>query len=349
MIQSKHLLPLLLAAAPLCGCESLSFGGRSIPTSEVAAVLNQAEGDLRVGAYGRALDKLERLLGVEGLPTSQRTQITRLFAAAAEQEIAALAARPGAADDLAAFVNNELPREVAVSAGIAAARSYIAQGDTEEAWKILRRLDERFPLHHERATAGRLLVDAGLALSHDDRSWWIFWSAREESLACLEYVVLIHPAQPRCDEAYLRLGELYAEEDQRSLAIDRYSDLVLYHSNSILRAAAQARIPMLRLELLDSPEYDRSGLLTALSELDDWIVRFPTHSMSDAVLASRLDCLRRLSASDIGIARYYERIGNSDGMAHHAARAYDIAITAGDAHLAASATALLPALAPTDS
>ena len=286
---------------------------------------------------------------MEGLPTSQRSRITKLFAAAAEKQIEVISASPDAAEELADFVNEELPREIAGSAGIASARSFSALGKAEDAWKILRRLDERFPLHHERATAGRLLMEAGLSLSYDERNWWIFWSARTEGRACLEYIVLNHPSQPRCDEAYKRLGEMYAEDNQRALAIERYEDLVLYHPESEFRADAQARIPMIRLELLDSPEYDRNGLLRALAELEDWVARFPTHSMGEVVLQSRLDCLRRLSASDLDIARFYEKIGNSEGKLYHAERAHELAQTAGDANLSASANEILTAMEPSDS
>ncbi|MDE0891442.1 MAG: hypothetical protein OSB14_04595, partial [Planctomycetota bacterium] len=207
----------------------------------------------------------------------------------------------------------------------------------------------RFPLHHERALAGRLLLEAGLSLSNDERSWWVFWPARAEGLACLEYLVLTHPTLPSCDEAYLRLGELYGEDRLNLLAIERYSDLVLYHPASPLRTLAQARIPMLRLELLDSPEYDRKGLLLALGELEDWMIRFPEHSLMTDVLEGRVECLRRLSSSDLGIARFYERVENNEGMIYHAERALGLAMNANDADLIAAARALMPEIPAEDS
>ena len=92
---------------------------------------------------------------------------------------------------------------------------------------------------------------------------------------------------------------------------------------------------------MDSPEYDRNGLLLALSELDDWVVRFPSHPMLNEVLESRLDCLRRLSASDLGIARFYEKIGNQEGRVYHAERARELALSAGDEPLADAASLLM--------
>ncbi len=341
MNRTTHLLLSLLVIFGGSACSSLNFFSRKTTSlEEAAAVLSAAEEAIMRGDHRLALRDLESLFYVEGLPTSQRTRAAQLFASAAEEEIKRLSQTTDGAEDLADFVNDKLPREVAVSAGIASARAFIARGKAEESWKILKRLDERFPLHHERAAAGRLLVESGLALSHDDRSWWIFWSARDEGAACLEYLVLNHPAESRCDEAYARLGELYSEDNQLEIAIERYSDLVLYHPKSRLWATAQARIPNLRLELLDSPEFDRNGLILALDELDDWVGRFPTHPMLDEVLLTRLDCLRRLSASDIGIARFYERIGNATGRIYHAERAQELAQEAGDARLADAANML---------
>jgi outer membrane protein assembly factor BamD (BamD/ComL family) len=353
MNRKTHLLLSLLMMFGGSACSSLNplnfIGSSSASLEDAAAVISAAEQAIVRGDYEQALGDLEELFYLEGLPTSLRTRAVQLFAAAAEEEIKRLSQSTDGAEELADFVNDELPREVAVSAGIASARAYIARGEAEEGWKVLRRLDERFPLHHERAAAGRLLVDSGISLSRDDRTWWVFWSAREEGMACLEYVVLNHPAEPRCDEAYTRLGELYSEDNQRLLAIERYSDLVLYHPLSRLRAAAQAQIPMLRLELLNSPEYDRNGLILALAELDDWVIRFPNHTMKDKVLESRLDCLRRLSASDLGIARFYERIGNTEGRLYHAERARELAQVAGDAPLAEAASVLMVEQEPVDS
>lgn len=340
----------VLAAASLASCSSLNFSKtREISMLEADTVLTAAQLSLEAGDHEEAFWELKSLLGVEGLSTSQRSAVLQLFGIAAERQLEMLSANSDRADELADFIGDELPREISVSAGIASARVYLAQDQAKEAWLTLRRLDERFPLHHERALAGRLLLEAGLSLSNDERNWWVFWNARAEGLACLEYLVLTHPALPSCDEAYLRLGELYGEDRLNLLAIERYSDLVLYHPASPLRTLAQARIPMLRLELLDSPEYDRKGLLLALGELEDWMIRFPEHSLMTDVLEGRVECLRRLSSSDLGIARFYERVENNEGMIYHAERALGLAMNANDADLIAAARALMPEIPAEDS
>jgi hypothetical protein len=197
---------------------------------------------------------------------------------------------------------------------------------------------------------GRLLLKAGKMLTKDKRNWWIFWNARSEGITCLEHLVLTHPSLPSCDEAYLLLGNLYREDRLWHLAIERYSNLVLYHDKSRFRPEAQAHIPQLRLELLDSPEYDRNGLLMALAELEAWLIRdekeewpsgFPTNTLRESVRTSRLDCLRRLSSSDLGIARFYERVENNEGKIYHAERALELAQKANEQPLIAAARALM--------
>lgn len=348
-IKTKLLL-CLLSIAPLASCSSLNFGrSNKISITDADAVLKSAQLSLEMGDDERAFWDLKGLLDLEGLSTPQRSAVLQLFGVAAERQLKALSKSPDGAEDLANLVEEELPREISVAAGIASARIYLDSDQAKEAWLTLRRLDERFPLHHERSTAGSLLLKAGLMLSYDERNWWIFWNARSEGLACLEYLVLTHPALPNCDEAYLRLGELYGEDRQRLLAIQRYSELILYHPTSPLRPLAQARIPLLRLALLDSPEYDRKGLLMALAELEDWLGRFPDHSLKEEVLAGRIESLRRLSLSDLGIARFYQRVENTEGKLFHAERALELAQIAKDQDLASEARALMPAPETQDS
>lgn len=334
----------ILAVASLASCSSLGFGkARKLSIAEADSVLTSAQLSLEVGDHERAFWDLKALLDVEGLSTPQKSAVLQLFAVAAERQLDDLSMSPDRAEELADLVEDELPREISVAAGIASARLYLEHDQAKEAWLTLRRLDERYPLHHERSLAGRLLLKAGLMLSYDERNWWVFWNARSEGLACLEYLVLTHPALPSCDEAYLRLGELYGEDRLWLLAIERYSDLVLYHPTSPLRSLAQARIPLLRLDLLDSPEYDRNGLLLALAELEDWVVRFPENPLQKEILARRVDCLRRLSTSDLDIARFYERVENNEGMIFHAERALELAQSANDQTLVSAAQALIPA------
>ena len=94
MIRTSPLLTSLFAAATLCACQSLNLPGRSISLEEAAGVLSEAEQALASGDSAKALERSRALLHVEGLPTSQRSRITQIFAAAAAQEIQVISASP---------------------------------------------------------------------------------------------------------------------------------------------------------------------------------------------------------------------------------------------------------------
>ena len=79
------------------------------------------------------------------------------------------------------------------------------------------------------------------------------------------------------------------------------------------------------------------------------MIRFPEHSLMTDVLEGRVECLRRLSSSDLGIARFYERVENNEGMIYHAERALGLAMNANDADLIAAARALMPEIPAEDS
>ena len=113
------------------------------------------------------------------------------------------------------------------------------------------------------------------------------------------------------------------------------------HPQSPLRPRSQASIPHLRLHLLKSPEYDRSELLKARAELEEWLSSYAGHEHETAVRIELGDCLRRLSSSDLVIAGFYTTVGNEFGARQHAARAVDEARLAGDEDLVREAEASL--------
>ena len=118
---------------------------------------------------------------------------------------------------------------------------------------LIKRLDREYPFHHERVAAGQLLVQLGLDLSYDPSGFWIFWSAREDGISALEYLTLNYPSEPRGDEAFARLAEMYEEDEKWASAIENHEDLILQYPTSNFVAASQARIPHLRLSSLQSP------------------------------------------------------------------------------------------------
>jgi tetratricopeptide (TPR) repeat protein len=351
----RVLLGLLGALALVCGaCSSVPSwipGSNSAPATldadAVPAAIERARKDLAAGRTESALDWMRAASAAKNLPTDQREEVQRVLEQAAGKRISELSAPGQDPEALADLVDLELPRQLAVEAGLAAARAQIANGNRMDAFRLLRKLDKKFPLHHEKQTAGDLIVEIGLALAKQHKSFLIFYSTDSQAEDVLEYAILEHPWARRGDEAHKVLAELYIHHHDLDLAIDRLEKLVLDHPDSELRPAAQALIPELRLRLLRSPEMDRGTLLKAKEELERWLdTHPPEHELAAHVGVQLGDCLRRLCDSDLSIAGYYVTIDNPFGARFHARRAIEEARDAGDAERMSRAQAMVDALPP---
>ena len=313
---------------------------------KVPHALERAEHELDVGDSERALDWMRPASEVQGLTSDMREKVRVMLDRAAEQRVKDLSTPDSDPDDLGELVSMNLPRQIAVPAGLEAARRMDADGDPMDAYKLVKKIDTKYPLHHERQAAGEFLGDLGLELSKDHTKFWFFYDRQEDAQEVLEYLILNYPRAPRCDEAYATLGRIYADDKDWSHAIDRLEKLVLNQPDSPLRAEAEATIPRYRLASIKSPEYDRSALDRARTELEAWLRTWPgrpqaTPELENQARLDLADSLRRLADSDHGIARFYVRVGNKYGAQEHAERAVREARQAGDVERAEEAEQIL--------
>ena len=330
---------LALSLALLAAC---SAAGRKLDAREVPAALAAAKQDLAAGRTADALDLLRGAANATGLATAVRDDVQRTLEDAAARRIEELS-RPGCdPDDLADLVDLELPRQLAVLAGLRAARLLFQEGEAYDAYKLIKKLDVKYPEHHERFAAGELLVEIGLWLVPNGTGWLGIGHSTGDAQEVLEYLILHHPSAPRCDEGYVALARIYENDRDWRHAIERYELLVLNHPTSPLRRDAQARIPRLRLRELRSPEYDRGELLTARAELEAWLSDYAGQEGEREVRIDLGDCLRRLVDSDLSIARFYRTVGNEYGQRYHAQRAAEEARLVGDEKRLEAAAELTP-------
>jgi hypothetical protein len=224
---------------------------------------------------------------------------------------------------------------------VTAARKRLEADKPYKAFRLLQKVEERYPTHHERRTAGQICAEAGLRMAQDKKRFLGLFSNRDEGIEALEWLVVTYPSEPRGAEAYFRLAKMYAEDRDFQLAVRRYEDLVAYHLKSPLAVDAQARIPRMRLAGLESPEYDRRDLLRARSELEAWLRQYAGHELEQRVQRDYGDCLRRLVLSDQGIARFYLRVDQPFGARFHASRALETARRSGDEGLVARSEGLI--------
>ena len=336
------LLGALLGILLLASCTSLPFRGERLRRPEdVPAALERAERRFAAGRTGEALEILRQARKVSGLPIEVRGQIDVGIERYADKRIEELS-RPGSdPGELADLLELNLPRQLAVTAGVRAARMRLEEGRPYKAFKLIKKVDSQYPLHHERREAGEILARAGLALADDPWSFLGLFRRRDDGIEVLEYLVVNYPSEARCDEAYFKLGVVYAEDGLWDLARQRFEDLVLNYRGSPLAVQAEALIPRMRLLAIQSPEYDRSQLVKARVELETWLERHAGSDLEPSVRIDLADCLQRLVEGDLSIARFYHRVHRSFGARFHAQRALEVADRAGSERLVARAASML--------
>lgn len=333
----------LFIALVCCACASVAETFRPTLVSdadEAPAAIERAERELAEGKTELALRRARDARAVRGLGTAERDRLDVLIERIAAARIEELSTQRDGADALAALVEEKLPKQLCVAAGLRAAQLHLDAGKPFKAYRLLSKLEEKFPRHHGRAQAGAILAEAGLRLADDPWSF-LFFNTRDDGVEVLEYLVLTYPGERRCDEAFAKLASIYESRRQYGLAIQRHEELLFSHGDSPLAAASEARIPHLRLRWLESPEFDRTELNRARRELEAWLTRHPGDPSESEVRIDYADCLQRLARSDLGIARYYRRIDRPYGARYHADRALRVALETGDERLAREIRALL--------
>ncbi|HEX6884821.1 MAG TPA: hypothetical protein VF530_15710 [Planctomycetota bacterium] len=334
------LRPLLLVALA-AGCRS-PYG--KIERGNAAEHLDQIETLVAAGDYEAALDHLEAVHEVSGLEPDVRAREQVLVDRAAEGRFVELA--DADSDELEEIFDSDLPERVRARAGVLTAERLLAEERRIRAYRMVKKVDEAIPGHHERVRAGDVLARAGLSLIADERRYNLLFRYRSRGIQVLEYMVLRYPLEPRCAEAFYALSQAYEHDGNLDDAITRTEDLLLYHPESAFAAAASARLPYLRLGRMGRDDFDRGELLKARAELASWLVRHPGHELAPWVRELQHECLARLARSDLYLADYYRKTRAPAGERLHAERALALAREAGLAAEEAAARAHLTRLDP---
>lgn len=350
---TARLLALLIALFA-SGCSSMpswvpgssSHIPSSLDADEVPNAIEKAEAALARNDSESAIEWMRAATTATGTSVELRDRVQVLLEQACARRIDELSNDPDGADALAEMIELDLPRQISVQAGIRAAEMLLAEDEGVDAARLLQKLDKKFPLHYERQRAADIMCDVGLVAILDGPGFLGFFTDRDDGQGILEYIILNAPWARRSDEAYRALAERYEKDGEWDLAIDRTQKLVLNHPASPLRIYAQAQVPRLRLNSIKSPEYDRTAIVKARTEIEEWLAMYSGHELEPAVRVDLGDCLRRLSDNDLIVSRFYERVDNAHGARYHANRAIVEARDAGDEERVAAAQAWLDELPP---
>ena len=261
-----------------------------------------------------------------GLDTRTRVEVR----GALEQYAGELAARGEDPRALADLSRSDLPARISVPAGLRSARLYLQREDRMDAFKTIRRLDERYPSHALRMEAGTLLKEVGDSFFFDDRKKYFLFPYSDNAPQVYEYLSAEYPKHPETDDALRKLADTYEGGRQFAVAIQKHEELVLWCRDSPYRIASEAAIPRLRLASLDGPEYGRDSMNVALGELELWLSSYPDDDLRPEVERTLVDCLQRLADNDMVVARFYRTVRSATGARQHAARALETAKRAGN-------------------
>jgi hypothetical protein len=347
---NAHLRTALCASLLLAGCGSL--GSSSVPgvpkryrAHEVEAAVALAESELATpGGAEVALARLSVASKTGGVPAALRGRLQRSLDAAAEARLTELAGEGGSPRELEDMLDLDLPRDLSVRAGIAAADLFLQEGERMKCYRLLKRLDQEYPFHSERQAAGSLVFAAGRSLALDRGRYGLLFHYRTLAPEVLEYFTDNYPqtrakvtddargadGAPRGrllgPEAFQLLAQHYERNKRIDLAIERHEDLVLFYPGVPEVITSRAAIPRLRLADQASPEYDRRELERARKELLDWQADYRQTAdlaLIETVELELTDCIRRLADNDLVVARFYRRVKNFEGAEYHARRALE--------------------------
>jgi tetratricopeptide (TPR) repeat protein len=308
---------LVLAA----GCSSPGYPGvpDSYEVDEVPQAIAQARQELANGEVDPAFFRAYSANKTRAVSNEVRAEAQLVLDQAARTRMEQ-STDPEALEEM---LELDLPSQIAVSAGVRAARLYYDMGERMQAYKLIEKVDQKYPHHHERVKAGRLLTEIGFSLAADRRRYKIFFHYRSLAPGVLEYLVLNYPSAPRGDEAYWTLGGMYAEDREWDSAIEKYEDLLLWYPESRYSIPSLAAIPNMRLKALASPEYDRDALELAREALEEWLKSHAGHELEEQVRLDHADAMRRLADNDLSVGRFYRTVDNYEGAEYHARRAIE--------------------------
>jgi outer membrane protein assembly factor BamD (BamD/ComL family) len=344
-VNSTRILPTLIATLALLASSCASGRPSGVPprydTEDVPPAILEARGELADGETEDAMWRMRIASEAKGLTPETRAEVQTTLERAAEARIAQLSAPGSDPDDLEEMLDFDLPRQIAVTAGMRAAELLFEETERKKAYRMIKRLDNQYPHHHERPAAGALLAKIGFDFAADPGHYGIFFSFRGLAPEVLEYLVLNYPTEPSGDRAYWTLAEIYEENREFDLAIEKHQDLALWYPGSDYVPASEARIPHLRLAALGSPEYDRRELERTRAELEQWLSERPRNDLRPSVEVDLVDCIQRMADSDLLLARFYDKVKNPEGAEYHARRAIQEAQDGGNEAQAAEAEQLL--------
>lgn len=198
------------------------------------------------------------------------------------------------------------------------ARATQGTGQPWGAFQIIRGFSEEFPHSDLRLAVEQLIFECGRQLSESDKSFFIFSSDRADARVVLEHLILRYPRTTWLADALQILGEMAFEDEEYTLALTRFKDLLQQQPDSEWAPLARFRIAMSEFRVLHGPAYDMEQMERAHNELLSFLAHPPERpDFVDEARAAVTVVVDWMTERHLMIADFYKTIGNPYGERFH--------------------------------
>ena len=250
--------------------------------------------------------------------TENPTPIAAQLLATAEEQAAAGAAEEALAS-IEPLAGDQCPERMRDRRDLVKATAEVGREEYWDAFLILERFSDDYPLSDLRPQVMDLLWSISAALLERDTSFWVFWSDRAGARAVLEHLITRHPDTQRLADALRILGDMAFDSQDFEMAQARYREIILERPDSDWRFYANFRFAMSIAAGLRGPEYDLDGMKIAATELRTFLRSAPENpTMVREAEAALAQVLEWQIQRHLKVIAYYRTLGNLEGQLHHA-------------------------------
>lgn len=208
---------------------------------------------------------------------------------------------------------------------------WMTKGEPVDAFEAYDKLITRYPSSPLYATALKKQEDLAFGAAKGDIQYDVFWlfPARVDTSKVIEMLTKLRdnaPYAPTAPKALFELGQLHERVGGRSddLAIEAYHKLIDLYPTSSYAPLAQMAVGDNLLARMNRGSRNKSNLKSAQEAYEDFLQRFPSHSLAGKARDSLADVRWRLATLNLDIAKFYLKSGNeSSGLYYLQEAAHD--------------------------
>lgn len=134
----------------------------------------------------------------------------------------------------------------------------------------------------------------------------------DSAVQAFERIIFYHPTSEYVDDAQYWLGRSYFENEDYTQAVAEFDYLLRNFSNSIF--SEEAYLYRAKSYFFNAPSYDRdqTGLMAALSSLNEFLTLYPNSEHTDEIRELILEGRNRLAKKEVENGKLYIKLKKPD-------------------------------------